>query len=274
MIGTIDHTPPYGGRQLRHLAKLLVLLVIVALAACGSPLVPPSGGPPLPSDPEPLLEQEMALNLPATYPDVSHVRVVLYDEAGSAVATSGTVETLGEGLYGGPISAVRADGSASIVMPDVADLPPAVFTPPAGINTNIDSATCEPNVSDPTVTVTKTSLLLIIGLPNVFIRSGGGWAASLTASALVDPDGSELDIESAKMISWVHADGDVKISTVEAGCVGSLLLSYHLDLDLVEGWNQVAYSFELTGEDLTDVTLRNSNFASVFVTPLGDPPSP
>ena len=66
----------------------------------------------------------MALNLPATYPDVSHVRVVLYDEAGSEVATSGTVETLGEGLYGGPISAVRADGSASIVMPDVADLPP------------------------------------------------------------------------------------------------------------------------------------------------------
>ncbi len=257
---------------MKHLAKLLAPVLIIALAACGGPAPDETPNPP----PGSINSQEVQLNVPAGHADVTQARIVLWDPADSEVPTSGTVTMMGEGLYGGPPSSFDASGTATVVLPNGADLPAGVLSEAAlfmsaaegmPFTYYIDSS-CDMQVSDAAARVSNTTIALIVGMPNIFVYTSGEWSPSLATATSLDLD-VEQDIHA--MATWIYADKDVTIATPAGGCSGSGAAAYVVDLSLAEGWNPAGFTFARVGDNLSEIKLQNGNFESVFVNVFDDP---
>ncbi len=246
---------------MKHLTKLLALVLMVTLAACGDPANPQG----------PLFTQEVELRVPEGSAAATQARLTLWDPNNSAVTTSGTMETLGEGLYGGPISNFGGDGKAIVVLPNGEDLPAEVLSAPADFMSAFKDVPlalyidpgCAMEVSDPSARVTKTALWFIFGVPNIFVHTASDWTMSV-AGAAIGPDE-----DPGAIATWIYATKDVNIATPAEGCSGAGA-TYFVDVALEKGWNSAGFTILGGGDTSKEITLQSGSFDKVLVSWVPD----
>jgi hypothetical protein len=252
----------------RRFAPVLVgaLGLVLALAACaGQSTPPPQGFTSVTGSVTGSTEGEPALG------------AALLLGTGPDIVTKGSVVEVYDGFWLGGITLVDEDGGFQVQLPDADDVPASLMAPASDFVSFPFSVFDEPCVlvaSNATTNVTIATLIEAFALPGVAVLTAGGAALSITTPTEVDlDDGTTLfDVQ---LLTWVHADGAVAVATPSGSCVttdGDDTLTLVVDVELSEGWNQLAWSFAIeevgSGEAVT-VTLTNDDATPVYVVATG-----
>lgn len=210
-------------------------------------------------------------NMPAGAPPAIGAGVVLIDPfAPTPDPTPASVTDLGDGMYLGPVGSVAADGSIIVAFPDGAELPDELFTTADEFALNISEVPdCELLATVPSAKVTY-AMFELVTVPGVVLYSPSGLMFSaLTDQPLdVETEPTDAEVAALEFITWVYADTATQVATPEAGCGASG--EYTVDVDLVAGWNQLAWKFRLDspGGSIDGYGLFNSSATEYHVSPL------
>lgn len=178
------------------------------------------------------------------------------------VSPSSVIEVQ-EGVYLAGIALVESDGGYELVLPE-ADAIPAPLMRPAQDAIPLDfylfdEIECSIVSSDPTVLLTQ-SLWLEISFPAPFFFLPVGLSFGLTATDFVDIDDG---IAGSTFITVVYANGATTLSEVGSECStedGTIVV----DIDLVEGWQQLTWSFSEDGISIGSRPIDETVFSTVF----------
>lgn len=218
----------------------------------------------------PNVEQDsafMAQYTPASgAPPVLGASLLLFDS--DALGPAAVVE-IAPGFYSGPVSSMLDDDTLVVTLPPFSDLPATVFSPADEFLYNLESITdCTLDASSASAEVTMTAFEFIT-IPGVGLWTTAGMMFGVAASAQLDfssPPPPEV-LADLEIYTWLYATEAVSVTTVGAGC-SSGPYSMAVDVDLVEGWNQVAWTLELDDtDDVAGYSLGNAQLSDIFVMP-------
>ena len=198
--------------------------------------------------------------------------LVLFSDAATALTSATVVEIDESPFFVGPVSPVGADGSVVVQLPPGSELPPEVLktgeTFIFGFDTMVD---CAFSASSPGVKVTS-AVFEYVTVPGVMLFGFGGTSLSVATDAPIamDPIPPAEELSNVRFQTWVYAEADVSVVTTGTGCEESLF-TLGVDVDLSQGWNQLAWRiiYDPVGDAITGVELSNSDAAEVFVAPMG-----
>jgi len=215
----------------------------------------------------------VTLNMPAAAPAAVAAGLWFVDPyAPSSDPTPSSVTDLGDGEYAGPVSPVAADGSVVIRFPDGSELPDEIFTTAADFAYLFSALpSCEPVASDPSAMVTY-AVFEFATVPGVVLYgTAGRLFTGLTDQPIDEASPPTVqELAALEFITWVYADTATHVSTPEGGCGPTGV--YTMSVDLVEGWNQLAWRLVLddAGTAIEGFTLGNSTTTEYYVTPMID----
>jgi hypothetical protein len=161
------------------------------------------------------------------------------------------------GIYLTTAAEVAADGGFVLPLPLQAHLPSDLFAPADDFVINLrDIDACALEASDQDARVTVTAFDFPSPIPALIAMSGAEPVGLIVAfPAPVDLEDPEAE---AAILSWVHADRAVTVTSVGEGCTDRI----DVDVTLLAGWNQIAWS--AVGTDGLELELRSSAAAEVF----------
>lgn len=249
----------------RPLGVLLPLIALTLVACGGQTSANPDPDPDPDPDPTPVVESVTGtVNPQPGMPPVLGVAMALIDPEAALVVTGAALVDAGGGVYVGPYRPVDANGQVELVLPDAAEIPAEVLAPAEQFYFGLDYATCELTTSATGVTVTQfTGEVGFYMIPSVWSFMLDVNTPTLVTTTPVDM--TQPGFEVREIISWIYADAAVDITTPGAGCT-SPVTTYHFDLSLEEGWNQVAVMVERepdTGAPL-EATITSSSAETLY----------
>lgn len=212
--------------------------------------------------------RHMALNLGDLPVPVLGVSLLMFTE--ESMVGPASVTEVEEGIFLGPVSPVGDDGTVNLVFPSGDELPADLLHPVTNLISSLDllAPGCELTVGTPGVTVTQVGLPLM--MPNVVLLLAEMVIVGSVTDTPIDYDSTDdADYYSHGVIMFVHADGATSVGTGEDCDVpGGATVS--VDVDLVPGWNQVAWHFDWDAvtEEVTGVTLVNDTTESPVINQL------
>ncbi len=245
---------------MRLRALIPTALIALVLAACGAPTPPVLDGPDTTEGSSYLLEDGPdVLALAIGFPDAT---VMMAADAALALAD---VSELYEGLFVGPFT-VEVDGVFEVAFPDAAEMPSAALVPLAeAFAFNLSSLACAPTVA-PLAAEATPSIFLGFGIPGMVALTVEGPYLTIATDAEL-ADGTTPADFTGSIFTWLFVDRDATLVSGEA-CV-----DYDVDLDLTEGWNQVAWTFGGASELMARVVEPTAFFAAA-VAPMEPPSEP
>lgn len=204
----------------RLVQSVLALAASAALlAACGAPTPPPD----VPS------ADGTAYRFVPEAPDAIAVGLVLItpDLLPADVSASELIE-VGPDVFAGEFALVGADGAFSVPLPAAADVPAATLVPLADAVANFSACTVDasPLAAEATFTVFEG-----VTVPGLIALTSEGTFLMYATDAELDPDAMGFE---GTAYGWMFVDRDAQLST--SGC------AYEADLELSEGWNQLAWT--------------------------------
>ncbi len=248
---------------MKTVIRVIALVSLTALVACGQPM-------PLPQvAPASIKGTATAVTPAGTFVPVG-AALILADPA----VTTTSLETLAgpveaaPGLYVGAMAVVDADGKFELTLPDWDDMPAGLTAPAAQFFKLPGAEACVLTASVPGAQVSKMVFFFgPLAAPGVLLLSIEGVALSIATPTPVDFADPAVKIYDQTLLSWLHTDADVNISTPPGGCaVGTQTVT--IDLALTEGWNQVASTFEADSADtLLGTNVTNNASEDVYVFP-------
>jgi hypothetical protein len=216
---------------IRALRPIALLAVALALAACGAPTPPAPAGPATTDGVAYTVEDgEPVLALAIGFADATATMT-----AADAVAPA-AVSELYEGFYVGPF-AVEVDGAFPVAFPEADAMPASALVLLAeAFPLNLSSVECAPTVAPLAARATQ-SIFLGFGIPGMVALTAEGPYLTIATDVQV-VDGTALEDFTGSIFTWMFVDRDATLVSGEA-CVG-----LDVDLDLAEGWNQIAWTIE------------------------------
>ena len=189
------------------------------LAGCGAPA-------PVPDAPS---ADGTTYTLFAEAPDAIAVGLVmLAPEFLSIAASTAELIEIVPFVYAGAFVVVDADGAFSVPLPAADDVPASVMTPLADAVVNF--AACTVDASPPAARASVT-LFEGVTIPGLLAATAEGTALMRATDVERDPDVVEFD---GTTYGWMFVDRDAQLGV--SGC------PYEADLELAEGWNQLAWT--------------------------------
>jgi hypothetical protein len=189
------------------------------------------------------------------------------DVDGDALRASTVVE-FDDGFYLAGLGQVAADGTYELVLPDGDAIPEALFRDAEDAVAALffaDGPACTVEASDPTARVTLTLFEgLTIASPAFLTPMGLG--AGLTTTEAVAPDHDfEAGLPSTTFVSLAYATAPTNLATTGADCAPEAGFTVDVDVELVEGWNQLTWVF-VPDEGITvrDRAMDEPVFSLVF----------
>ncbi len=232
----------------RFLAVVIGFSVLVACSAPAGPLGPVTVKATL--NAEPGSEAAVA----AFY--------VMHDSSLVLASQASSVNSPTPGTYVGPASPVDADDTVHLVLPDPNDLPEAVLATADSFVRVISIApeVCPTTASDPSTKVSMIILSPLLSYPTPFVLTGDGFASSYTTDTKLDFTVNEEQLFHLRFVTWLYAEDAVDVKTAPGGCVNGTAPTVEVDLELLKGWNQVAWSMQDGGSgDPPTFTLGNGS---------------
>ena len=218
-------------------------------------------------DPEAASTVDASFSAPVGFPPALAAGMFVLDVATLGPTSFTEIE---EGVFIGTTAPIGADGSVTVTLPAHADIPDELFgTAGTFLMQVTDLADCSLNASAPAVRV-MNAVFELITVPGVGILTAEGFVPAIATDAYIDISLPDIEtVYASKFQTWVYSEGAVSVHTEGSGCatVGN---AFDVDVDLVEGWNQLSWSILIdTDTDmLTGFSLRNSTATEVFLTPL------
>lgn len=224
-----------GHRSLAHATTVTAITLTLALAACGAPAQPGGQG----------LRTVQATVAPHDEP-VLGASLVLLD--GAVVTTADLAESF-DGVWLGAAAGLGAGGAVSIGLPAGADLPPSLLYPAADLlDPNWIDLDCALEVSTP-ASVTPVVLLDFMSFPGVTALTANGAAFTIVTAQPYDLE-DDSDIDEAAFVTFTHSTAATSVATPTGGCsVEGVAVS--VDVALVAGWNQLAWSVIVERDPVT-----------------------
>lgn len=246
----------------RRLLLVSAAAALLVLAACSQPAPTPSGPQQvhLTGNPEPGGSPMLAGFF------------VMADASAIGSLASSVIEAT-PGMYYGPASPIDSEGSLDLILPDPQDVPSATTALATGfVHHPSDGTVCATTASDPAVRVSQAFSMLIVSFPGVFLVGPGGAGFTFITDAPYDFSGDLEQLADMKAISWLYASGATDAKTAAPGCAGPNPADpvIHVDLHLKKGWNQVAWTAEVSGGILQSLTLSDAaDVDPVYVNSFG-----
>jgi hypothetical protein len=237
--------------------RLVALLLVATLVACGAP------------QPPAVSTIDGTIARPAGAPAPLGVAVVVFDDIEPPGGLPSSVIEFDDGYYAGPVGSVGADGRFTLTFPDGASLPPGVFAPADDFLLNarrLDA--CQLTASDPAARVT-TAFFDLITLPGITILTADGLMFGITTDRPLgfDLEGAVLaDFAGHAFQTWVYADRAVGVGASGDGCT-TQDMTFLVDVTLAEGWNVLSWTVTVDADSgrLSGVALRDGEADEVFV---------
>ncbi len=226
--------------RIRLVRPLLVLAALaVVLAACSTP-------PPTAPD-EPSVDGSTYALYDAAPEAIAVGFVMLAPEFLAAGVSAAELAELAPGVFAGEFVVVAGDGTFSVPLPAAADIPAATLVPLADAVTNFGGCTVD---ASPLAAEASVTLFEGLSIPGLLAVTAEGTALMFAAEAELESE-AEFD---ATFYGWIFVDRDATLSAT--GC------DVEADLELTEGWNQLAWSqVELT--TFVEVVPATEVFAAV-----------
>jgi len=223
-------------RPIVHAA--LALAAAAALAACGAPAQPTDQDRP----------QVHAEVRSSTDESVLGASLVFLD--GAVINPSAFAEVY-DGVWFAGVALADDDGSVTIDLPDGSDVPPSLLAPAADLlDPTWFDFVCTLEVSDPEANLTPVVLLELFGFPGITAITASGAAFSIVTTQPVDLDEDDM-IEAARFVTLAYSDAATTIATPPGGCNDGWT-DVFVDVDLAEGWNQLAWYLTFERDPITD----------------------
>src|SRR5690606_3638966 len=136
----------------------------------------------------------------------------------------------------------------NIHLPPLADLPAELFQPATSLVSGVDAfPDCTLTADQPGVLVTTavSETLPFLTVPAVFIVTAEGMFPTAVNDVALDLDTiTQPELYSHPFVLWVHAQGEVSVQSSGAGCAIAPGVAFAVDVDLVTGWNQLAWHYD------------------------------
>ncbi len=241
-------------------AAALVLTVTSLLAACSQPQE---------QEPRPTTVELNVNQLEGTSPILGAAFLMVdIDEVPISRASVIEVEP---GVFVSPLAGLNADGTITAVLPEDGAVPASTLTSPDAFLANLDlGESCSIEASSSAAKVSELYFMLTFNFPGFFAVSLGGLTPAMVTTELFTVPEDFGEIYGYTFVSWMFADRAVSISTEPAVCVVEDA-EFGIDLNLQQGWNQIAWSFTQDPVSLavTGVFLDDSDHETLYLTPGG-----
>lgn len=219
-------------------------------------------------DPEAASTVDASYWAPVTFPPAVAAGLFVIDVVTPVGPASFT--EVDDGFFIGTTTPIGADGSVAVTLPAHADIPNVLFgTADTFLVQVADIAACSLNASAPTVRV-MNAVFELVTIPGVGLLTMDGFIPALATDRFIDISTADAaTVYGSKFQTWVYSEGAVSVHTEGTGCatVGD---TFDVDVDLVEGWNQLAWGivYDVATDTVTGITLRNSTATELFLSPF------
>jgi len=178
-------------------------------------------------------------------PQTLRARAAGIDVDGDALRASTVVE-VEDGFYLAGLGQVAADGTYELALPDGDAIPEALFRDAEDAVAALifaDGPECVVEAGDPTARVTLT-LFEGLTIASPAFLAPTGLAFGVTTTEALDPEFDfETEIEDATFVSLAYATAPTTLSTTGADCAPEAGFAVDVDVELVEGWNQLTWVY-------------------------------
>lgn len=238
---------------MKHLARALASLLLVALAACGQQTAPA---------PQTI---KGTVTTVEGMPPIMGGALLLANIAAMGPAPA-AVTPINEQIYATTLTGTGQDGSLELVLPDGGELPDELLFPASGFFYGFDYETCDLTTSaDTLVTALAVSE---IPVPAVLLMTFEGPSIALATAAPVDVSDPGFTLFDLPLFTWVYAESAVAIATPEGGCTFDTV-TVDIDLRLEAGWNLVATELEADATGTaTGLSYTNASSVDLYFNPL------
>ena len=191
----------------------------------------------------------------------------------ATVLTPVDVIELAPGLYSSELAPIGADGTFELPLPTAEELPAGLLVPAADfVVFGGGGVTCVLAPTVPTANVVQYVVSGGIGfaLPAVVLVGIAGGSATIATPTPIDFENPSVTLFDLEVVTWLYADEDVQVTSPVGGCDASGT-PFFIDLDLKQGWNQAALSFEVdpVTELPSGVFLNNSAHEDLYFNAIG-----
>ncbi len=223
-----------------------------------------------------VVQQDKARAFDAVYvpPDPSAPPVLAASLAIASAELIGTASLteVTTGLFLGPLAPVGPDGSVSVTLPAPADIPAEALEDVTGMFPAFATAAdCELVASSPTTKVTPMHFS-IFTFPGVILSTID---SGLSPAVMTDTDANpvtlpEDELEQITIYLYLYADGNTTVTSVGSDCnVDSIIVPFSFDLELVEGWSQVAVVIDYDATHQPEsIIVTNGSASTLYLHPL------
>lgn len=193
--------------------------------------------------------------------------------AADAIAPTSMTE-IEPGIFAGPVSPLDENGGVNIHFPPLADIPAELFQPATALVSGVDTfPDCALTADQPGVLVTTvvSETLPFLTIPAVFLVTGNGLFPVAVNDVVFDLGAiTQEELYASPFVVWVYAQGDVSVHSTGAGCSVAPGVDFAVDVDLMAGWNQLAWVFDwdAVSLDVSGVGLVNSAVAELYLNPV------
>ena len=219
-------------------------------------------------DPEAASTVDGSYSAPVGFPPALAAGMFVIDVATAFGPTSFT--EIEAGVFIGTTAPIGADGSVTVTLPAHADIPDVLFGTAGTFLVQVtELADCSLIASAPAVRV-MNAVFELLTVPGMGVLTVDGFVPALATDTYVDLSVADMQtLYASKFQTWVYSEGAVTVHTEGSGCetVGN---GVDVDVDLVEGWNQLSWGIvvDTDTDTVTGLTLRNSTGTELFLTPL------
>jgi len=204
-------------------------------------------------------------------PPVLGAGLVMLNSSAVAVSRAAMTE-IEPGMFVGPISPIDAEGGFNIQFPTGGDLPAELFKPADAFVRMVDTLTdCTLTASVPGVMVTEMvpDQLPFSPFPTVFLVLPEDTLVATVNDATFATPLTPENVYARPFVTWVYAQAAVSIETTGPACAtpDAPPVAFAVDVDLVAGWNQLAWTFDWDSDanDLTGARLANSTLEDLYL---------
>lgn len=222
-----------------------------------------------------IVDDAAARSFAATYvpvdPAFPPVLGVSFGVGGPELLGPASFTEVDPGLHLGPVAPVGADGSVEVTLPAPADIPANVLQDVTAMFPALENAPDCSLTASAAATQATPVLFQLITVPGVFLVTFDGFIPAFMSDSGTNPlTVPAEDLDTWTVYTYIYADGPTSVASTGTDCtVPGIDAPFVFDLDLVEGWNEIAVTIDFGApNDPELVTMTNGAAPELFIHPL------